>query len=66
MFGGREQMVGDVYYVMLKEELWKRVQIGKKTDERFEFVPYYVNPRKDISALHLGGDETRAKDKAGK
>lgn len=66
MFGGREQMVGDVYYVMLKDELWKRVQIGKKTDERFEFVSYYVNPIKEIYALPLGGDETSAKDKDGK
>ena len=57
-FNKKEVLMGNVYYVMLRDELWKRVQVGKKTDEKYEWVPYYTNPIGEIYALPLGGDET--------
>ena len=57
IYNNKPQMIGEVYYVILKEGLFKRVQIGKKTDNQFEYVEHYANPTGMIYPLVLGGDE---------
>jgi len=56
-FNKREVLEGEVHYVILKDSLWKRVQIGKKTDNKFEYIEHSVNATGDIYALKLGGDD---------
>lgn len=53
---GRIQNEGDVYYTILPEGLFKRVQVGKKTEKEFEWVEYYGNPTGVNYAMVLPGD----------
>lgn len=57
-FKNKEVSMGEVSYIIGKDELWKRVQYGKYVDQLFRWEAYYVNPIGEIYALPLGGDET--------
>ena len=49
---------GKVYYIIMKDGLYKRTQVGKKTDDEYEVTSYYTNPTGIIYPLVLGGDVT--------
>lgn len=51
------QKQGNVYYIILRDSLWKRIQVGRKTENKYEFVEHSANPNFEIYALPLGGDE---------
>lgn len=61
VYNKKVQKIGDVYYVILKDKLYKRVQVGNKTDNEYEFIEHYINPTGSIYALVLGGDATSGK-----
>lgn len=52
----KKVMEGEVYYCILKDELCKRIQVGKKSDKKFVYETYYANPTGMIYAMPLGGD----------
>jgi hypothetical protein len=62
-YGGKQQFVGDVYYTIMNDQLYKRRQTGKKTDNIFVWDEYYTNPTGMIYALVLGGDVTSKHEK---
>jgi hypothetical protein len=55
-FNRKKRKIGNVYYIILKDELVRRVQTGNKTDDDYVFEPYYSNPTGLIYPLVLGGD----------
>lgn len=59
MHKNKEVMEGDVYYcVHATDGLWKRIQVGKKSDQTFEWEQVYSNPTGEVYAMKLGGDLT--------
>ena len=59
---GIPQWVGSIHYIMLRDELWKRVQT-KEDEYQWEF--YYPNVVGDIYAIRLGGDEVTYQNEDG-
>lgn len=59
---GNVSMSGDVYYIMLEDELWKRKETGNKGEETWIWEIYTVNPFGMIYALILGGESVIAYD----
>lgn len=57
-FQNKEQKIGDVYYSILPDGLWKRIQTGKKTENKFFWEFYYPNTTEIVYDLILGGDLT--------
>lgn len=56
--GFTDKKIGDVYYVITKDAYWKRIQVGKQSDKKFDFVPYYTHDLGEIPAIILKGYET--------
>ena len=52
------QRIGNVYYIILKDGLYKKIQTGNKTDNTYDIIPYYTNPTNEIYPVALGGDIT--------
>ena len=59
---GTMQWIGEVWFIMMADGLYKRVQT--KLDE-FEWQDYYSNPMGGIYAMRLGGDEVSYTDNEG-
>lgn len=55
--GGEFHPIGQVYYVILKDALYKRKQVKPDGADMWQWVAYYSNPFNEIYALPLGGDE---------
>ncbi len=62
LYNNKLQYVGDVYYCIMGDMLYKRRQTGKKTDNQFVWDEYYPNPTGFVYALVLGGDVTSHKE----
>lgn len=58
MVGKNEELTGEVYYSVTKNEIWKRSQTGKKGDNEFEWTLYYTHNLGFVYSLVLGGDES--------
>ncbi len=54
---GVTSMTGEVYYVMLESELWKRIETGVRGTDDWIWEPYSVNPFNAVYALVLGGEQ---------
>jgi mRNA-degrading endonuclease RelE of RelBE toxin-antitoxin system len=58
VYNKRVEMMGEVYYCIHRDGLWKRIQVGKATDRQFVWDSYYTNPTGEVYAQILGGDLT--------
>jgi hypothetical protein len=54
---GQAKWEGDVYYIMLEEELWKRSESGVKGNNEYVWEIHAINVLGEVYALPLGGDE---------
>jgi len=59
---GTTSWTGDVYYIMLEDELWKRKETGNKGEDNWIWEIYTTNPFGMIYALILGGESVTTYD----
>lgn len=59
-FNSKKVWQGEVYYTILEGGLYKRIQVGKKTEQKFEWEEYYSNPTGVVYDLIMGGDPVSA------
>jgi hypothetical protein len=55
---GKKKVSGEVYYTLTDVGFYKHIQVGNKSDKRFELVPIYIHDMGFLPGTVLGGDLT--------